>query len=475
MQVTFSTPLLPPAQKECSLGHILCVCAATLGFETAFNVLFSLSEPIMDELNLSSTGKFLCWLSGPLAGLFLLPFVGIWSDRCRSKFGRRRPFIVGGSIFTLIGLGLLLLLKHYADKLSSLRKTISMFFILFINYASINTMMAPSRALIGDIIPEKQQDLANAIASVMVALSSVLPNIVGGVGYFTKNNSYSDRAENLTLYFCLAMIFICVTITVIAGKEKPYTEVNEKKSDNNPIVQMFKEIKNMPSPIVRSCILMILSWVANYMYTMMGTDYFMNEVFAGDDPNKGLCFGMIVIACSNALSFVYGCFHANLVECFGDKLVYAVAHIIEAVSLTSVFYISNRWALLAIMAPIGIAIANFNSTPYTLVSLSVNEEMMGIYMSALSSCIDIAYIIANTTMNFALGTIYTKFVPKTWNVTRLQFLIGLSGIWAVITAIFSAFIIVPKHRFDSSLTAESTYTGTESMNSYPEYEEDPIE
>lgn len=457
------TPLLAESKRDCSIGHIFCVCASTLGFETAFNVLFSLSEPIMDELDLSSTAEFLCWLAGPIAGLTLLPIVGVWSDRCTSKFGRRRPFIVAGSFFTIIGFGLLLLLKAYSSRMNKTVRTVCMFFILFLNYASINTMMAPSRALIGDIIPEHQQDLANAIASILIGLSSVLPNIVGGVGYFIKNSSYSERAMNVTLYFCLGMIFCCVTTTLIVGKEQPLVLSEKDQVQENKFVQMFKEIKNMPSPIARACILMILSWVANYMYTMMGTDFFMQEVFATESQYKGLCFGMLVIASSNAFSFLYGCFHAKCVEVFGDKIVYGVSHLIEAISLASVFFVHNKWILLAFMTPIGMAITNFNSTPYALVSLAVNEELMGIYMSVLSSCIDISFIIANVSMNLGMGLVYDKFVPKSWGFTKLQVLIGISSLWAIAAAIFSAFIIVPKHRLDHTLNTDNINTNDDYM------------
>lgn len=37
----------------------------------------------------------------PLLGVFLGPLLGVMSDRCESRFGRRRPFIFILSIFSL--------------------------------------------------------------------------------------------------------------------------------------------------------------------------------------------------------------------------------------------------------------------------------------------------------------------------------------------------------------------------------------
>ncbi|KAL1569819.1 sugar transporter [Salvia divinorum] len=38
------------------------------------------------------------WLCGPITGLVVQPCVGIWSDKCSSQYGRRRPFILVESL-----------------------------------------------------------------------------------------------------------------------------------------------------------------------------------------------------------------------------------------------------------------------------------------------------------------------------------------------------------------------------------------
>ncbi|KAJ0791233.1 putative MFS transporter superfamily [Helianthus annuus] len=42
------------------------------------------------------------WLFDPLSGLVVQPIVGYYSDRCTSRFGRRRPFIAGGAFLVAI-------------------------------------------------------------------------------------------------------------------------------------------------------------------------------------------------------------------------------------------------------------------------------------------------------------------------------------------------------------------------------------
>jgi hypothetical protein len=46
----------------------------------------------------------LVWIAGPLSGVLVQPYVGLKSDNCRLRWGKRRPFIVGGAAATIISL-----------------------------------------------------------------------------------------------------------------------------------------------------------------------------------------------------------------------------------------------------------------------------------------------------------------------------------------------------------------------------------
>jgi solute carrier family 45 protein 1/2/4 len=44
------------------------------------------------------------WIAGPLTGTLVQPYIGIRSDNCRIPWGKRKPFMVGGGIATIISL-----------------------------------------------------------------------------------------------------------------------------------------------------------------------------------------------------------------------------------------------------------------------------------------------------------------------------------------------------------------------------------
>ena len=54
--------------------------------------------PYLLSLGMSKSRMSLVWIAGPLSGLITQPMVGMWSDKCRSKYGRRRPYMLGGTV-----------------------------------------------------------------------------------------------------------------------------------------------------------------------------------------------------------------------------------------------------------------------------------------------------------------------------------------------------------------------------------------
>ena len=68
--------------------------------------------PVLLQLGLSKSKLALVWLAGPLSGLIVQPVVGIMADKSKSKYGRRRPVMIGGSIVVA---GLLIILGWTAE------------------------------------------------------------------------------------------------------------------------------------------------------------------------------------------------------------------------------------------------------------------------------------------------------------------------------------------------------------------------
>lgn len=75
-----------------------------MGIEFSYAAETAFVSPLLLKIGVKHSRMTLVWALSPLVGFFLCPFMGSLSDRCRSKMGRRRPFIILLSIGVLLGL-----------------------------------------------------------------------------------------------------------------------------------------------------------------------------------------------------------------------------------------------------------------------------------------------------------------------------------------------------------------------------------
>jgi MFS family permease len=53
---------------------------------------------------LTKSNTSLVWIAGPLSGLIVQPIVGVIADEYKSRWGRRRPFIMVGAVLSAVSL-----------------------------------------------------------------------------------------------------------------------------------------------------------------------------------------------------------------------------------------------------------------------------------------------------------------------------------------------------------------------------------
>lgn len=94
------------------LRLLLRVASVAAGIQFGWALQLSLLTPYVQELGIPHAWASIIWLCGPLSGLFVQPLAGHMSDRCSSKYGRRRPFIVAGGSAIIVSV---LIIAHSAD------------------------------------------------------------------------------------------------------------------------------------------------------------------------------------------------------------------------------------------------------------------------------------------------------------------------------------------------------------------------
>ncbi|MPC85341.1 Solute carrier family 45 member 4 [Portunus trituberculatus] len=79
------------------------ISAAVMGIEFCYAAETAFVSPTLLQIGVSHRNMTLIWCLSPFIGFFLTPVLGSLSDNCRSKLGRRRPFIILLSIGILLG------------------------------------------------------------------------------------------------------------------------------------------------------------------------------------------------------------------------------------------------------------------------------------------------------------------------------------------------------------------------------------
>lgn len=134
-----------------------------------------------------------------IAALFIQPPVGAWSDRVRTKMGRRLPFIMVGAPIAAIAFGLVPL----ADSLP-----------LFVA-CTVTTILAmafwrtPVVALMPDVTPSKYRSQANGIINFMGGLGLVLGTSIGAV-LVKQNQAYPFWFGSLLVLMAAILVLVFV-------------------------------------------------------------------------------------------------------------------------------------------------------------------------------------------------------------------------------------------------------------------------
>ncbi|KAH0869555.1 hypothetical protein HID58_076577 [Brassica napus] len=230
-----------PVAKDCSLVTLVLSCTVAAGVQFGWALQLSLLTPYIQTLGISHAFSSFIWLCGPITGLVVQPCVGIWSDKCTSKYGRRRPFILVGSLMISIAviiigfsadIGYLLGdTKEHCSTFKGTRTRAAFVFILgfwLLDLAN-NTVQGPARALLADLSGPDQRNTANAVFCLWMAIGNILGFSAGASGRwqewfpFLTSRACCAACGNLKAAFLLAVVFltICTLVTIYFAKEIP--------------------------------------------------------------------------------------------------------------------------------------------------------------------------------------------------------------------------------------------------------------
>jgi MFS family permease len=162
--------------------------------------------------NLPNTALGFLGFIGLLVAMAVQPIIGVFSDRARTKLGRRLPFIIGGAALIAASLFLLALAPNL---------WILLLGVIFIQFSS-NILQGPWQALIPDLVPELQHGQASSLKAVMDIIATVAAGAVAGILLgSTGQKFFGDFAIYVTAAAPVVVFILFVTLTAIWAREQP--------------------------------------------------------------------------------------------------------------------------------------------------------------------------------------------------------------------------------------------------------------
>lgn len=197
-----------------------------LGIQIGFALQNANVSRIFQSLGASVDDLPVLWLAAPVTGLLVQPVIGYMSDRTWGRLGRRRPYFLVGAIAAT--LALVAMPNSPALWIAA--------GLLWMLDASINVSMEPFRALVGDMLPDRQRAFGFAMQSLFIGIGAVaasaLPWMLANwtdVSNVAPEGQIPDTVK-WAFYLGAAAFIAAVTWTVVRTKEYAPADLAEFSS-----------------------------------------------------------------------------------------------------------------------------------------------------------------------------------------------------------------------------------------------------
>ena len=220
---------------------------------------------------------------GGILAVAVPPLVGAWSDRLNSRFGRRRPIMVAGTLLTIPGLVLLMTAGTYPQIV--IGYVIVQFFF--------NAAQAAYAGIIPDVVPAQQFGKASGFLATMTQLGI-------GTGLGVTSVMGSNRAIYLVF---IAVILITLIPTIWAARNEGLTPIapHPKRSMNDAVREFLRPLHEGDFAWVVFTRLMISAGITAVLYNLH--NYFRDVVLTSATNPDSFTSNWLLVVVATALPF----------------------------------------------------------------------------------------------------------------------------------------------------------------------------
>ena len=386
-----------------------------LGIQFGFALQGGFMSRIFQTLGAEKEAIPMLWIAAPLTGLLVQPIIGYLSDRTwHPKLGRRRPYFLIGAILS----SLALFFVPYSPYLWVAAG------FLWVLDASINISMEPFRALVADKLNDEQRSYGFVVQTLIIGIgtwiASNLPWVVTKLGVSNEAGPGVVPPSVKIAFAIGAFVFISsILYTIFTTSEYPPDDSKLENNQNSFVKDIFTSILEMPSTMKKLGIIQFFSWFAFFVMWSLATPALTEHVFKAPSPimdqynmqieeeayqfeldNKkyqdaadlvGSYMGTYGLS-SMAFALLLTLYTSK--RRINRKMTHMISLLLGGSGFIIMRFIDNpNWLILSFML-IGISWGSILSMPYAMLSSSIDENKMGLYMGLFNMFIVFPQIIA---------------------------------------------------------------------------------
>lgn len=187
----------------------------------------ALANPSLAEtagFGLSSTLAFFIMTWDNILNIFVQSWAGARSDRTRTRWGRRKPWLMIGVPIAAVGF----VLVPFAGAIWTL-----LLFIIITNLG-MALFRAPAAALLGDLFPPQQRSRARGIMAMMAGLGGVLALLAGSVLF--------ERLGRPAPFVFSAILMVAAAVIVLVFVREPAVREVEESGTKATVRQALRAL-----------------------------------------------------------------------------------------------------------------------------------------------------------------------------------------------------------------------------------------
>jgi maltose/moltooligosaccharide transporter len=186
----------------------------------------------------------------------------------------------------------------------------------------------------------------------------------------------------------------------------------KKNRNNSGLVSIITDLYRMPRTMAQLAVVQFFSWFALFSLWIYATPALTQHLWGTSDTtsdlyNKGANLVGGMMGYYNLFAAFFGLAVLPLLaRKTSRKVTHMIALTIGGISLISLYFLTNHHQMILSMIGIGLAWASILSMPYAILTGSLPQSKMGVYMGIFNFFIVIPQILAATLLGFMVRTLF---------------------------------------------------------------------